>query len=371
MGKKRIAILNMRYDNNYGGNLQRYAMVTILQRMGYDVEYLYIRDCWDDWFVKRTKVKIIKQTLKQVIRHILHPSSEPWFAWKHESDIYRKSSRITEPFLKKYIPHTKIIYLHRELEKVFKNGNYDAIIAGSDQIWRKKFVERYGLGTWFLDFVPEDYKGKRVIYGASFGVEKKEYTDDDCAMVKPLFGRLDAVSVRENSGLQLLKEYGWNKPEAQVVLDPTLLLGKEDYNAVIDVAETKSMEGDMFCYILDRTPEIEEKIRAIAEEKGLKPYIMSINGDEHVSIEQWLRYIRDAKYVFTDSYHGLLFTMIYGKPFHLVYNGFRGNARFESVLDMLHVNIEQPNYKEIVKQIEINKKASLAFLQSALQENRI
>ncbi len=368
MCKKRIAILNMCYDNNYGGNLQRFAMVTILQRMGYEVEYLYIRENWDDWFANRTKGKIIKQTLKQVIRHIQHPASEPWAAWQREREDYRKACRITESFLEKYVPHTKVVYSHRELELIFKNGQYEVVIAGSDQIWRKKFVERYGLGTWFLDFVPEDYKGKRVIYGASFGVEEKEYTDEDCAMVKPLFGRLDAVSVRENSGLQLLKEYGWNKPEAQVVLDPTLLLGKEDYNAVIDVAETKSMEGDMFCYILDRTPEFEVKIRAIADKKGLKPYIMSIKGDEHVSIEQWLRYIRDAKYVFTDSYHGLLFSMIYGKTFHLEYNGFRGNARFESVLDILHVNVEQPNYKEIAKQIEINKKASMAFLQSALQE---
>ena len=347
MGKKRIAILNMCYDNNYGGNLQRFAMVTILQRMGYEVEYLYIRENWDDWFDNRTKGKIIKQTLKQIVRHIQHPASEPLAAWKREREDYHRACKITEPFLEKYVPHTKVIYSHRELDDAFKQGQYDAVIAGSDQIWRKMFVERYGLGTWFLDFVPEEYQGKRVIYGASFGVDKKEYSPDDLAMVKPLYSRLDAVSVREKSGLQLLKVYGLNNPKAYVVLDPTLLLEKEDYDKVIDAAKTEPMEGDMFCYILDRTPDIEEKIRVIAEEKGLKPYIMSINGDEHVSIEQWLRYIRDAKYVFTDSYHGLLFTMIYGKPFHLEYNGFRGNARFESIMDMLHVNIEQLNYKEI------------------------
>ena len=65
--KKKIALLNMRYDNNYGGNLQRYAMVTILQRLGYDVEYLYSRDNWDDWFANRTKGKIIKQSVKQIV----------------------------------------------------------------------------------------------------------------------------------------------------------------------------------------------------------------------------------------------------------------------------------------------------------------
>lgn len=361
--KKKIALLNMRYDNNYGGNLQRFAMVTILQRMGYEVEYLYIRDNWDDWFANRTKGKIIKQLVKQIIRHIKHPASEPWLAWRREENYYRNTCMIVEPFLEKYVPHTKTIYSHIELENVFRRGKYDAIIAGSDQIWRKEYVDRYGLGTWFLDFVPKNYKGKRVIYGASFGVDTKEFTPNETAIVVPLYSRLDTVSVRENSGLQLLKEYGMNTPKAQIVLDPTLLLEKVDYNAVIDAAETKPMERDMFCYILDRTPEIEEQIRAIAEEKGLTPYIMSINGDEQVSIEQWLRYIRDAKYVFTDSYHGLLFSLIYEKPFRLIYNSGRGSTRFESILSLLKIIIANPNYKQINEELIRYRESSMKFLQ--------
>ena len=190
--KKKIALLNMRYDNNYGGNLQRYAMVTVLQRMGYSVEYLYIRDNWDDWF-NHSVSKICKQSVKQFARHILHPKTEPWLVWHRESIKYREECKATEPFLEKYIPHTKVIYSHRELEQVFKKGTYDAILAGSDQIWRKKYVERYGLGTWYLDFVSANYGGSRVVYGASFGVDGLEYSIEDQAVIRPLYEKLTAV----------------------------------------------------------------------------------------------------------------------------------------------------------------------------------
>lgn len=366
MNKGKIALLNMRYDNNYGGNLQRYAMVTVLQRMGYSVEYLYIRDNWDDWF-NRSVSKICKQSVKQFARHIKHPKTEPWLAWHREPDCYCEECGVTDLFLNKYIPHTKQIYSHRELEKVFKKGDYDAILAGSDQIWRKKYVERYGLGTWFFDFIPIGFRGKKVVYGASFGVSEQEYTREEQDEIRPLFNSIDAVSVRETSGLDILDWYGWKDPQAEVVLDPTLLLTKKDYSTLIDYAETKESEGDMFCYVLDVTKEIENKIRKISEEKGLTPYLISLKNNQPVSIEQWLRNIRDAKYVFTDSYHGLLFSIIFGKPFHLENNSNRGNARFDSILDLLHIDIDNTNYEDVYDQVDKQKQRSIEFITQALR----
>ncbi len=365
--KKKIALLNMRYDNNYGGNLQRYAMVTILQRMGYNVEYLYIRDNWDDWFDNKTNGKIIKQSVKQIIRHLLHPTQEPWLAWKREGGDYCKTCKITEPFLEKYIPHTQPIYSHGELEIVFRGGDFDAIIAGSDQIWRKQFVERYGLGTWFFDFLPDDYKGIRVVYGASFGVAEQEYTKEEQESLRHLFNRFNAVSLRETSGLKLLKDYGWTIPQAEWVLDPTLLLSAEDYSHLIDMTETQEPEGDMFCYILDRTEEIDLQIQNIAKQNMLIPFVRSIRDENPCSIEQWLRYMRDAKFIYTDSYHGLLFAIIFHKPFYLMYNSFRGNARFDSVLAQLEIDLENPNYEKIFKKLEQYKQQSLGFLTKVLQ----
>lgn len=365
----KIALLNMRYDNNYGGNLQRYAMVTVLQRMGYEVEYLYIRDNWDDWFENRSTSSIIKQSVKQIIRHLKNPKSEPWLVWHVEDEEYRNSCGITESFLEKYIPHTKPIYSHRKLERVFSGGNYDVVVAGSDQIWRKQFVERYGLGTWYLNFVPVDFRGARIVYGASFGVDNAEYSDKDVELIRPLYERLTAVSVREKSGIRLLNDYGCDVSRVEVVLDPALLLTKDDYKSVIGNADTSATNGGMFCYILDKTPEMEEKIRIIAEKEQLTPCIMSVEGDNRVSIEQWLRYMMEADFVFTDSYHGLLFSLVFGKPFHLEYNSFRGNARFDSVIELLDIDLANPNYELINERIDLYRRKSLGFLNESLLNN--
>lgn len=365
--QKKIALLNMRFDSNYGGNLQRYAMVTTLQRMEYAVEYLYIRDNWDDWYTNRSTIKIIKHGIMQIMQHLRNPKTEPWLAWHRENTAYRDKCKGAESFLERYIPHTKVIYSRSELERVFKDGHYNAIIAGSDQIWRKEFVERYGLGMWFLDFVPHDFAGAKVIYGASFGVDKEEYSKQEAESLRPLFEQLTAVSVREKSGLDLLKKYKWTKPDVELVLDPTMLLTNEDYETLIENTKTQAADGDMFCYILDRAPGIDEKIIDIANKKGLKPHVIELEGSGQVSIEQWLRYIRDAKYVFTDSYHGLLFAIIFRKPFYLAYNSFRGNARFDSILDLLSISLEKLDYEMIYEKLELLRMKSIHYLSEALK----
>lgn len=329
--KKRIALLNLRYDNNYGGNLQRYALMKVLRDMGYDVTYLYIRDNWGEWFVGRSLCNVIEKQLKQIVRHLLHPKKEPWCIWHREKEEYRRLSAITDPFLDKYIKHTHPIYSKFELKWFFRLGHYDAVVAGSDQIWRKQYIERYGLGTYFLDFIPSTFKGKKIVYGASFGVDEQEYSLPEQAFIRSLFNKLDAVSVRESSGLELLKAYGWTYPSAVQVLDPTLLLKREDYDALIDAAETEPLEGTMFCYILDLSEDKLRTIEEIATERGLSPVIRNISNEPIPSVEQWLRNIRDAKYIVTDSYHGLLFSFIFGKEYCIIENASRGAARFKSV----------------------------------------
>lgn len=346
--KKKIGLLNMRYDNNYGGNLQRFALYTILQRMGYDVEYLYIRDNWDDWFTTRSTKKVIKQSIKQLVRFILHPTQEPLLAWHRENPAYVKSCAITEPFLDKYIKHTKTIFNSNDLKRAIKKRNYDAVIAGSDQIWRKKYIERYGIGTFFMDFLPDTFTGKRIVYGASFGVDYQEYTHDDIQYIKPYFEKLDFVSVRETSALQLLSQYGLTSPQAEVVLDPTLLLDKEDYIQLIQSADTKPSNGNMFCYVLDKSDEIDKVISQISEERQLKSFRWSLETEG--SVEQWLRSFMDAEFVVTDSYHGMLFSIIFNKPFKLLRNQNRGTARFDEIQDKLEIS----EYEEYIDWNKIN-----------------
>lgn len=360
--KKKIALLNMRYDNNYGGNLQRFALVTVLQRMGYEVEYLYIRDNWDSWFTTRSWKKIIIRCIKQFIKFIFHPLNEPLIAWHKEDDTYVKQCKITEPFLDKYIIHTKVLYTSNDLKRIIKNKQYDAIVAGSDQIWRKKYIERYGIGLFFMDFLPKTFTGKKIIYGASFGVDYREYSEKEMSYIRSFYSSLDYVSVREVSALSLLNQYGLINPKAEIVLDPTLLLEKEDYISLIKSTKTVAPEGNMFCYILDKTYEIEQLITQISGEKQLKPLIWSLETEG--TIEQWLRSFLEAEYIVTDSYHGLLFSIIFNKPFRLIKNELRGQTRFDSIYQLLDIKLAKDdfNWDVITKKISKLRKKSMSVL---------
>lgn len=362
----KIALLNMYYDNNYGGNLQRYALSCVLRRLGYEVTYLYIRQNWNLYSGKR----ILKDTIKKIIKHyLLFQETEQVCRWKTENEQYKKQTSVTEHFLEKYIHHSPVLSGKFWLECYAKRNHFDAFIVGSDQVWRKLYVQRFGLGTWFFDFLQDWYKGKRIAYGASFGVSEQEYTKAEQDLIRPLFNKFDAVSVREQSGLDLLKQYGWISPEASCVLDPTLLLKAEDYNLLIENADTKPLEGKLLCYILDMNEEKELLINQKSKEQNLFPTILSSGKDAKASVEQWLRSFRDAEYVITDSYHGLLFALIYHKPYHLIVNRSRGASRFESVERQLDFHINEPmGWDELDKRLDVVRNRSIRFLKSALEE---
>lgn len=362
---KHIALLTMYYDNNYGGNLQRYALVTILKNLGCEVTCLYIRQNWSHYGLKYW----IRNSIKQSIKHyLLQRKNETICLWKEEKESYIQQTSLTESFYDRYIPHTDVLYGDWWLKRYAKKNRFDAYIVGSDQVWRKLYVQRFGLGTWFFDFLPDNYAGKRIAYGASFGVSEPEYSKEEQDLLRPFFNKFDAVSVREQRGQDLLKRYGWTSPEAKCVLDPTLLLRADDYSLLIDAADTQPLTDKLLCYILDMDAEKEEYIKSKAEELNLKPTILSSGKNATVLVEQWLRDFKEAEYVVTDSYHGLLFSLIFHKPFKLIINQSRGASRFESVEHILNFSINEPiDWEQLDKQLEIARAKSIQFLKDALK----
>ena len=120
----------------------------------------------------------------------------------------------------------------------------------------------------------------------------------------------------------------------------------------------------MFCYILDKNKEKEQLIQQKAEEFHLKPFEVGLKDEKPASIEQWLRSFSDAEYVITDSYHGLLFSIIFEKPFYLIRNKFRGNARFDAVMRKLGLTNINDTFERnrISQQLTKEKEESFAFL---------
>lgn len=349
----KIALLNLPYDNNYGGNLQRYALMKVLQDMGHDVTHINLRFHYHLPWYKTPYLYTKRIILKYVFGRSIRINQE-----RYSQQEYEKRCSITNPFYQKYIKHTEPI---TNLKQLRQHLNFDAYVVGSDQVWRKRIAGRY-LKSMFLDFLPRDTKVKRIAYGVSLGVAENELNEKEIKQLTELYCRFDAVSVREDSALELFKQYGWREPQATHVLDPTMLLKKEDYIALIERGNTVPSNGNLFCYILDKTEDKRILISQKAEEQHLKPFELGL--DKPACIEQWLRSFADAEYVITDSYHGLVFSIIFNKPFCLILNKFRGNARFLSLMETLCVNDGMTDFdqKKTEGVINVEREKSVSFL---------
>ncbi len=246
-------------------------------------------------------------------------------------------------FVNQHILATEMYITQKDLAKIVSEYEFDAYIVGSDQIWRPCFANN--IYNDFLDFCQEQKNIKRVAYAASFGVAEWEFNKEQTKECSKLVKMFDAVSVREDVGVGLCREHLGVEPE--LVLDPTLLLEKEDYIHLIETTETVGSTGDLFCYILDSNNRIESVVQDIERKCSLvsfqvnsaKNNLALIKGDDIAnyiipSPIRWLRAFMDAKMVFTDSFHGCVFSIIFNKPFWVVGNKERGNARFDSLLKM-------------------------------------
>lgn len=349
----RIALLNLPIDNNYGGNLQRYALMKVLQDMGHDVTHLNLRFHYYLPWYKMPYTYIKRVFLKYIFGRNIKICQE-----SYSQLLYEKRCAVTEPFYQEYIKHTEPIMNYKQLKRFL---GFDAYVVGSDQVWRKRIANKY-LYSMFLDFLPRNSDSIRVAYGVSLGVTENELNKNDILKLSELYRCFDAVSVREDSALELFKQYGWTHPQAKQVLDPTFLLSKEDYINLIDNGNTRPSTGDLFCYILDSTEEKKTIISDKAKELHLTPFSYDLQSDNPISIEQWLRSFVDAGYVVTDSYHGLVFSIIFNKPFYLIRNEFRGNARFDSVLNSFSIIQDSLDWVSINEKLDNLRAKSLSYL---------
>lgn len=322
----RIAILTLPLHTNYGGILQAYALQTVLERMGHEVCLVEKRRKPITLPLWKTPLVYGKRILKNVSGH-----SFPIF---YEQKVNREEPVVrqnTDKFICRYIKR-RIVGDFSEI----KESDYDAFVVGSDQIWRPMYfndrIERA-----YLDFT-EGWNIRRIAYAASFGTDEWEYPPGQTKRCRDLLKQFDAVSVREASGAVLCRErFGVN---ASHVLDPTMLLEKEDYIRLFENAHMLKSNGTLLNYILDETPEKKALTDRIAKEQGLVPFRVNAKGNISLPIEsriappveQWLRGFYDAEFVVTDSFHACVFSILFNKPFLVVGNQKRGLSRFISLL---------------------------------------
>lgn len=252
---------------------------------------------------------------------------------------------------------------------------YKSYVVGSDQVWRDFFNGDWSkFGVFFLDFV-KDKQVKRVGYAISFGgstFEEAKINEKNRRKVEELVQKFDAVSVREESGIKLVEELG--KP-AKLVLDPTMLLTAKDYSKIIEESEYKNEKtAPLFYYILDNNEFKSSIIHKYEEHYSFKlGGIFPNNGKPLKSPVLWLKGFRDAELAITDSFHGMVFSIINHTPFLVFLNKNRGIARMVDLLTYLglqdRIVYQDENTDEILPMDNIDWEAVDAKLASLRKES--
>lgn len=275
---------------------------------------------------------------------------------------YDRNNGISIAFEQKYLDSTYERYDDDSVKKL--NGKFKHYLVGSDQVFRAEWTPN----SWFLDFV--DLQANKVAVAASFGIDSLNIDKVRYRKIRYLLNRFNAISVREKSALSICRRCMVRK--ATWILDPVFWIDRSDYT---EIATSISEENICFCYIRD----ISKQIKSQIEEYVVKRNLKIVFCDTDMPIEDFLGNVINCDTFITDSYHGLCFGIIYNKKMFCYFNEKRGNARFESLIEKIHlpqeifvndsqklVELSEISYEEINGYLELEKKASTDWLKNKL-----
>lgn len=363
---------------NYGGFLQEMALQDSIKSLGYDCEVIDydVRQEYNTFSIKRDIRNVSYGKLKQK----LLPKKEAFLPASVEESISQRKEAF-DRYRKDMItlsPKRDYAALHDT------NLPYDQLVCGSDQIWNPD----YNIPAFFLNFGRADCR--KVIYAASIG---RDYLSrHECKTYAELLKYPNYISVRESSARSILSKLTEKKVE--VVLDPTLLHQQSYWDAK---ANSSALEyhNYIFCYFLNLTDEKVNAANDLAKKNNSEiiaiPYLHNEAEDysaklrgtlvSSVSPADFLRLVRNAYAVLTDSFHAAVFSIIFQKEFWC-FGRNAGRHSMNSRLDTLlgYVGMQdrmitpsdlQNKFWNGPMSIDFNglmnkQKESLAFLMSAL-----
>lgn len=322
----KVALLIFRYGPSHGSILQTYALTRILERLGHEVTIIDRQPSVD----AHGFITCVKRVVKGVLNR--NVSSLDFYLGDYAPALMRNINGFIDKELRY---QTITLNTENGLQKIGE-GDYDAFIVGSDQTWRPKYV--YNVYNYFLNFVSQGRKVKRIAYAPSFGTSDWEYTDKQEKKCKSLIHLFDCVSVREIDGVKMCKDHF--DVEATHVLDPTMLLNVSDYQQFINTNTDNNYVGYNFLNPTKKKIELSKQVS-----KALKlPIKRLIAMDDRQlkvkeriapSIEDWLTGIAKSRFVIVDSFHATVFSIIFHIDFIAIGNESRGLSRFTSLLNAL------------------------------------
>ncbi len=372
--------------NNYGTALVGYALIKKIKDLGHDCEIISYTKKLTPWQKLAFMINAARAgeaqelykrfTAKKTIEK--HPGYARGIEGRTRAVNGYKSKKLL-PLFKEYIGYDA---LHEGSKK------YKAVVVGSDQVWTPM-----SLPNKFYNLLFVDDKVPKIAYASSFGVSK--IPSFQRKATGNYLDRFTAIGVREKQGKAIVDNLSGKT--AQVVADPTLLLSREEWEKEITTARPDEKEPYIFCYFLGDNQETRRAVQELKAKTGYK--IITIRhmdeyvpedenfGDEapyFVDPNDFVKYISQAAYVCTDSFHCTIFSIIFHRQFMTFYR-FQNtsktsrNSRIDSLFEILGIERERIYTNDICKMIDrkidyktVNiklnnlRQESLAFLSNAL-----
>lgn len=329
------------FHENYGGMLQAYATVSMLEARGLDYELIQYEK-------KRTPIGMIKSLPRLLNGVLLNDKYEAFLKKKgmKQHPEFAKNDAIRMNAFRKFkeVHFTKLSPVFKGYDAL-SNGarRYSAVVTGSDQLWSPA-----GLPTNYynLQFVPDDIR--KISYASSFGVKNIPWYQKK--RTAAFLNRIDFISMRENRGSEIVKEL--TGKDVPTILDPVFMFDKEGWEKLIPV-KREITEPYIFAYFLGETAEHRRAVENAARKLGCKIVALRhldqyVPNDENfgdialydVAPDRFLNLLRGASYVCTDSFHGSCFSIIHRIPF-VTFNHYAEGSKHSknSRIDTLCANL--------------------------------
>lgn len=365
----KIKTITCHHVYNYGASLQAHALMFYLSELGHDVEVIdympeYIRRHISLWNIG-----------KRWDRNIFIKLA--YYCYVVPIRLCQKRSRkMFDDFTQKFIKLTKRYNSYRELANNCPES--DLYFCGSDQIWNPTINN--GLDpAFYLDFAPAN--STRASYAASFSVSAIE--DKDCAFVKEMLNKLDFISVRENTGLKIIKNLGIQR-NATNVMDPVFLPSYDHWKSM---TYTPNYNNYILVYDQENNVTIQSLAKKLSKETGKKIIAFKdlyprtyadIKINQSGPID-FISLISQADYVLTNSFHCCAFSIIFRREFFVIPRMHQKvNSRMADLLSSLNIKdhmctstddmgkISRINYEEVGKRLSELQKTSYKFIDDVI-----
>ena len=365
-----VAIQTPHYAHNYGAQLQAYALGQAIVNLGYDIEYINRRPAYFFEF---------SSFFDKFLKRLQLATEGKGFLW----------------FENKFLQPQSVRLIHNSEYNNLDTTRYHAVVVGSDQIWRDDYFKYSFDYSPYLFFI-NDSNIKKISYAASFGKNTCCPPEDRRLRIANLLTDFKAISVREKSGVDILKQV--YNADGLWVADPTLLHEADFY--VEKFGLNNQNNHRLVTYILGQNSDCVNKINLIAQNLSIKvdniykvprykfvnkyPFNRYRKYKPVPSVLDWLNKIKNADYVITDSFHGMVFCIIFKKKFLVINNTLGGSDRFTSLLgrlDLTHKLCEwndditylvrnirtEIDYDNVYRSLCDFRTLSLEFLRDSLQ----